>query len=272
MKIKKSRLLYVLGIVACLVLSFVFVVSSTKADELQNETEILKKISVMGTGIVKAKPDIVFFNCSIVSQEKEAAASQKTNGETSNNVVTALVEAGVLEEDISTASFNVSPVYTYKSGEEPKLQAAGVHFLFVCLLIIAGITAYSAWLMGPIVKDVFYGNDMNRALVLSATVVVIFIIKGFVSYLQSVMLNRIGNSMVARYQRRLFDHMLGLGVGFFNRQHSVELVSRLNQNIALVRDLLNTVVLGYVRDLVTLIALVGVIQISSAARAASNRR
>ena len=128
----------------------------------------------------------------------------------------------------------------------------------VCLLIIAGITAYSAWLMGPIVKDVFYGNDMNRALVLSATVVVIFIIKGFVSYLQSVMLNRIGNSMVARYQRRLFDHMLGLGVGFFNRQHSVELVSRLNQNIALVRDLLNTVVLGYVRDLVTLIALVGV--------------
>lgn len=26
----------------------------------------------------------------------------------------------------------------------------------VCLLIIAGTTAFSAWLMGPIVRDVFY--------------------------------------------------------------------------------------------------------------------
>lgn len=121
MKIKKSRLLYVFGIVACLVASFVFVVSSTKADELQKETEVPRKISVMGTGIVKSKPDVVFFNCSIVSQEKEAAVSQKTNGETSNNVITALVEAGILEEDITTVSFNVSPVYTYKSGEEPNL-------------------------------------------------------------------------------------------------------------------------------------------------------
>ncbi|MCK5847965.1 MAG: SIMPL domain-containing protein [Caldisericia bacterium] len=121
MKTKKSRLLYVLSIVTCLAASFIFIGASTKADELQKETDVLRKVSVMGTGIVKAKPDVVFFNCSIVSQEKEAAASQKTNGEVSNNVVAALVGTGILEEDISTVSFNVSPVYIYKSGEEPKL-------------------------------------------------------------------------------------------------------------------------------------------------------
>ncbi|MDD9909037.1 MAG: ABC transporter ATP-binding protein [Ahrensia sp.] len=128
----------------------------------------------------------------------------------------------------------------------------------VCLLIMAGITAFSAWLMGPIVKDVFYGNDMNQAMVLSLTVVGLFLVKGIVSYIQSVQLARIGNNMVARYQRRVFDHLLSLDVGFFAKQHSAGLVSRINSNIAGVKDMLNTIILGFVRDLVTLIGLIGV--------------
>ena len=83
MQNKKNRKLYIIGVVLCLALSFIFIGTNTKADELQKETEVLKKIHVMGTGIVIAKPDVVFFNCSVVSQEKEAALSQKTNAEIS---------------------------------------------------------------------------------------------------------------------------------------------------------------------------------------------
>jgi len=128
----------------------------------------------------------------------------------------------------------------------------------VCLLIIAGTTAFSAWLMGPIVRDVFYGNDFNQAITLSLVVMVIFLLKGGVTYLQNVILDRIGNNIVARYQRRLFDHLLSLDVDFFSKQHSATLVSRLNQNVLGIRHMLNTVILGYVRDLVTLIGLIGV--------------
>ena len=129
--------------------------------------------------------------------------------------------------------------------------------VIVCLLIIAATTTYSAILMGPI-TDVFIGGDLDRAYLLALAVVGIFLLKGVVTYWQAVILHRIGNSIVARYQRRLFDHMLKLGVGFFAQSHSVELVSRLNHNITGVRDMLNTVVLGYVRDFVTLLALIAV--------------
>ncbi len=128
----------------------------------------------------------------------------------------------------------------------------------ICLLVIAFTTAFSAYLMGPIVKDVFYGNNFNRAVTLSAIVVGIFLLKGGMSYAQTVILNRIGNNLVARYQRRIFDHLLELDVHFFTKQHSAALVSQLNQNIIGVRDMLNTVVLSYVRDLVTLVGLLGV--------------
>ena len=149
-------------------------------------------------------------------------------------------------------------VFKRMASENFRIYKKEYAIAIVCLLIIAATTAFSAWLMGPVVKDVFYGNDMQQAIKLSLVVVGIFLLKGAVTYWQSVILNRIGNSLVARYQRRLFSHMLNLGVGFFDRQHSVDLISRLNQNIMGVRDMLNTVVLGYVRDLVTLIGLVGV--------------
>ena len=42
-------------------------------------------------------------------------------------------------------------------------------------------------------------------------------IRGFATYGQAVMLAKIGNNLVARYQQRLFDHLMKLGVGFFTR-------------------------------------------------------
>ena len=151
-----------------------------------------------------------------------------------------------------------SSVFRRMAQENFRVYRKDYAIAICCLLVIAGTTAYSAWLMGPVVKDVFYGNDMNRALVLSLTVVAIFVLKGGLTYLQSVILERIGNNLVARYQRRIFDHLLNLDVGFFAKQHSAGLVARINGNISAVRGLLNTVILGFVRDLVTLIGLVGV--------------
>ncbi|MEO0547223.1 MAG: ABC transporter ATP-binding protein [Pseudomonadota bacterium] len=126
------------------------------------------------------------------------------------------------------------------------------------MIITAGITAFSAWLMGPIVKDVFYGNDVNQAFFLAGVVIAVFLLKGFLTYFQTVILSRIGNNIVARYQRRVFDHLMNLDVSYFGKQHSVMLISRINANIFAVRSMLNTLILGYARDLVTVVALIAV--------------
>ncbi|MEE9314329.1 MAG: ABC transporter ATP-binding protein [Rhizobiaceae bacterium] len=159
-----------------------------------------------------------------------------------------------------TALFLKSPddesIFRRMAAENFRIYRREYAIAAVCLVIIALTTAFSAYLMGPIVKDVFYGNDFGSAVTLSMIVVGIFLLKGAMTYAQTVILNRIGNNIVARYQRRIFDHLLDLDVEFFTKQHSAALVSRLNQNVIGIRDMLNTVVLGYVRDLVTLIGLV----------------
>ena len=127
-----------------------------------------------------------------------------------------------------------------------------------CLVLIAGTTAFSAWLMGPIVDEVFIGRDLSVAYGFAGLVAGVFVLRGVVTYVQGVQLAAIGNNIVASYQRRIYDKLTALGLDFHGRQHSAFLVGRINQNISGVRALLNTLVVSTLRDALSLVGLVAV--------------
>ncbi|TIW21122.1 MAG: ABC transporter ATP-binding protein, partial [Mesorhizobium sp.] len=85
-----------------------------------------------------------------------------------------------------------------------------------------------------------------------------FVLRGLATYGQAVTLARIGNNLVARYQRRIFDHLMKLGVGFFTDTRSGQLAARVNENINGIRDLLSMTLTSIARDGVSLIGLIGV--------------
>ena len=76
--------------------------------------------------------------------------------------------------------------------------------------------------------------------------------------MQAILLQRIGNDIVARYQKRVFAKLLDLGVNFFSDARSGALAARINQNIGGIRDILSVTVTSVARDLVSLVGLVGV--------------
>ena len=81
---------------------------------------------------------------------------------------------------------------------------------------------------------------------------------GFATYGQSVLLAKVGNNIVARYQRRLFDHLMQLDLAFFSSARSGQLAAQISQNVTGIRDLLNLTITAAVRDFVSLVGLVGV--------------
>ena len=78
-------------------------------------------------------------------------------------------------------------------------------FAIACLLAIAGATAYLAWIIRDIVDKVFYEDRKDLILLLSGSVFLAFLVRGIASYGQAVALARVGNNIIARYQRRIFD-------------------------------------------------------------------
>ena len=128
----------------------------------------------------------------------------------------------------------------------------------VCLVLVAASTAFMAWIMRDVIDKIFV--DQNKAAIFSLPLVVFlsFVVRGLASYGQGVLLARIGNNIVARYQRRLFAHLTELSVDFFGENRSAHLAARINQNVSGIRDTLNLTVTSLARDLLSLIFLVGV--------------
>ena len=128
----------------------------------------------------------------------------------------------------------------------------------ICLLIIAASTAFSAWIIRILVDDVFVGYNLTTAYYISASILLVYLIKGAATYVQDVQLNKVANNIVATYQTRIFKHLLSLGVGYYHNTRSAYLVGQINQNIAGIRNLLNMLITVLLRDLLAVIALFGV--------------
>jgi subfamily B ATP-binding cassette protein MsbA len=129
------------------------------------------------------------------------------------------------------------------------------------MAISAGGTALSAYLIGDVINAAYVERDFRLIFVLSAVAVIIFAVKGLATFGHAVMLSRIGNNIVAENQRRMFDKVLQQNISAFADRHSSEFLARLTTGAAAASQVLNLIVTAIGRDLLTLVALVGVMVI-----------
>ena len=126
---------------------------------------------------------------------------------------------------------------------------------FVLMGIAAGATALTAYLLGTMMNEAYVNHNFHGIVVIGVIAVVIFATKGFATYGAAVMLSRIGNSIVANNQRRLFDKLLQQNIGFFADRHSSEFIARLTTGAAAVGQVINLLITAIGRDLMSLIGL-----------------
>jgi ATP-binding cassette subfamily B protein len=136
-------------------------------------------------------------------------------------------------------------------------------WVVVLSLLVAGTTALNAWLIKDIVDKVFFERNSFMLWFLTAVIVANGFVRGYSLYASAVSLGRIGNAIVARVQNRLFDHMLDLGVDFYNKTPSSELVTRMSHNATAARSVLEIVVTSAGRDFLSLVGLIAVMFIQS---------
>ncbi len=76
-----------------------------------------RSISVTGTGIVKATPDIAQINLSIETTAVDAETAQTENNAIYKKACDALKALGINESDIKSSWYNVSPNVDYENGK-----------------------------------------------------------------------------------------------------------------------------------------------------------
>jgi uncharacterized protein len=76
-----------------------------------------KTITVTGTAMTSITPDIVTLQFGVDTEAKTAQEAISGNAQAMDSVVTAVTSLGITKDEISTASFNIYPVYNYSVPE-----------------------------------------------------------------------------------------------------------------------------------------------------------
>ncbi|MBO6553854.1 MAG: ABC transporter ATP-binding protein [Roseitalea sp.] len=125
----------------------------------------------------------------------------------------------------------------------------------VCLILIGMTTAFVAWITRDVVDEIFVRQRGDLIIIITGTVIGVFLLRGIAMYVQAVVLARIGNDLVARYQSRVFDKLMKLGIGYFTEARSGHLSARIAENVNGIRDVLSLTLTALGRDLISLIGL-----------------
>jgi ATP-binding cassette subfamily B protein len=158
----------------------------------------------------------------------------------------------------SVNSDTVTGVLKRIIAENGRDHIAGYAFAIACLVIVALSTAYTAWIMRTIIDEAFANRRGDIVWVICLSIFLAFVARGFASYGQAVALSKVGNNIVARYQKRIYAHLMTLSVGFYNDTRSAQIAAQVSQNVSGIRDVMNLTITSTARDLLSFVSLVAV--------------
>lgn len=124
--------------------------------------------------------------------------------------------------------------------------------------IAAGATAALAYLMEPVLDEVFINQDQSMLILVPVAVIVVTLIKGLATFAQGILMAYVGQRIIANLQSLIFSHLLSFDLAFFQNTASGNLISRLTNDVNLMRNAVSNALTGMVKDSLTLLFLVAV--------------
>ncbi len=126
----------------------------------------------------------------------------------------------------------------------------------ICMVLMAASQAGNAYMMQPVLDDIFVRRDSALLMLIPMIIVTLAIINALADYGQSLGLRYVGQRIVSTMQGDLFAHMLHADMQQFHDQSSGKLISRMTNDIVLLRAAVSTVVTGIAKEFLSMIFLV----------------
>jgi len=128
----------------------------------------------------------------------------------------------------------------------------------VCMALMAAATGGYAYLMDPVINEVFVKKNSAMLVPVGVAVLGAFALKGFANYGQSVLMSYVGGRILADIQNKLYEHVIRLDIGFFHSTNTGKLITRFTSDISSMRAAVSSSLTGFGKDLLTAVVLIGV--------------
>lgn len=127
------------------------------------------------------------------------------------------------------------------------------------LLLAAGTTSALAYLIKPVLDDIFVRKDLHELFWLPFLVVTVYVAKSAGTFIKSYYINYIGRDVVRQKRNDLMAHLIKLDVSYFHSFRSGELISRIITDTSRLQSAIAGHVATLTQEVLTIIGLVGVV-------------
>ncbi len=128
----------------------------------------------------------------------------------------------------------------------------------VAMALVAATTALTAYLMDPVVNEVFVNKNATLLWAVGGAVLATFVVKSVAAYFQDTLLAVVGQRVVADVQSKLFAHLLDQDVALFQSRTTGTLISHFTFDVQALRQAVSNAIVSLGRDGLSVILLVGV--------------
>ena len=126
----------------------------------------------------------------------------------------------------------------------------------IFMLVAAAATSYTAYLMKPVVDDVFDQKNESRLWIVAFTVLATFLVKSIANYTQAMLMHFVGLRILSDMQNRLFSHLSRMDLAFFHNHATGTLISRFTTDIHQMKVAVSNGLTSLGKDLMSLVGLV----------------
>lgn len=129
----------------------------------------------------------------------------------------------------------------------------------VCMLVIAIATSATAFLVKPVLDDIFFNKDTQMLIIIPIVVILIYFLRGLGSYGQEYLMNYVGEGIIRNLRNDLYDRIQDLSLAFFHKEKTGVLMSRITNDVNIIKAMVSTAVTGSLKDSFTIVGLTLVI-------------
>ena len=129
----------------------------------------------------------------------------------------------------------------------------------VCMLVIAVASSATAFLVKPVLDDIFFNKDTAMLKIIPLVVILIYFLRGLGMYGQDYLMNYVGENIIKDLRNDLYNRIQDLPIAFFHKEQTGVLMSRITNDVNIIKTMVSTAVTGSLKDSFTIVGLTFVI-------------
>ncbi len=122
-------------------------------------------------------------------------------------------------------------------------------------MLVAASTSMIAYLLDPAIEKIFIEKNENLMLLIPFAILFAFALKGSSLYMAKVTLIKVGGEIQKILQLEIMESILVSSVEKIDKKHSGKIISHVNYDSSLVKNLVTNTILLFTKDTLTLIGL-----------------